>query len=316
MSKPIARRTLLKSAAAAATGMLAMSSSTEARIARPGTIPAVPPVPPAPQAVKPVIYKSIKLGMFNEKLPIIEKFKVLKGLGYDGVELDSPGGHDKKECRKASEETGLLCHGIVCSTHWGTHHSDPSAEVRAKALADLELAIRDTHYVGGTTVLLVPAVVTKDTPQEVAWTRSIENIRKAIPLAAMLGVRICMENVWNRFNYVHDGPGDQTAELWAKYVDEFNNPNIGMYFDFSNHRKYGKSEDWIRTLGKRIVKTDTKDFSLTKGFTEIGQGDVNWPEVRKALGEIGYHGWCSAEVGGGDRKRMQTIKEQMDKVLG
>jgi hexulose-6-phosphate isomerase len=314
MSHRINRRALLKSAAVAATGALAMTQAASARIARPGTVP-VPVAAPAPEPMKPVIYKSIKFGMFSEKLPIVEKFKILKDLGFDGVELDSPGGHDKKECRKASEETGIICHGIVCSTHWGTHHSDPSADVRKKALADLEMAIRDTHYVGGTTVLLVPAVVTKETDQQAAWNRSIENIKQAIPLAAMLGVCICMENVWNRFNYVHDGPGDQTADLLAKYVDAFNSPHVGQYFDFSNHRKYGQTQDWIRTLGKRIVKTDTKDFSLKKGFCEIGEGDVEWPEVRKALTEIGYHGWCSAEVGGGDRNRMKTIKAQLDKVL-
>ena len=311
MTDSLTRRDVIKSAAAvAAAGAFQMTqANADEKPAAPATA--------VPKQEGYAIYKSIKLGMFNEKgLSIEDKFKVLKDLGFDGVELDSPGGHNKKECRDAAEKTGVQCHGIVCSTHWGTHHSDPKPEVRAKALADLETALRDTHFVGGHTVLLVPAVVTAQTTQEQAWERSVENIRKAIPLAAKLGVRIALENVWNRFNYIHDGPGDQTAELWAKYVDVFNDPWVGMYFDFSNHRKYGKSEDWIRTLGKRIIKTDTKDFSLKKGFAEIGEGDVNWPEVRKALAEIGYHGWCSAEVGGGDRARMKTIKEQMDRVLG
>ena len=59
------------------------------------------------------ILKSIKFGMFNEKISIAEKFKLLKEIGYDGVELNSPGGEDKKEALAASRETGLPIHGIV-----------------------------------------------------------------------------------------------------------------------------------------------------------------------------------------------------------
>ena len=94
-------------------------------------------------------------------------------------------------------------------------------------------------------------------------------------------------------------------------------PWVGVYFDIGNHQKYGKPESWIRTLGRRIVKLDAKDWG-GPGATfvrNLGDGDVDWPAVRGALKEIGFTGWATAEMGGGDRKRMADLGRQMDKVL-
>jgi hexulose-6-phosphate isomerase len=86
------------------------------------------------------------------------------------------------------------------------------------------------------------------------------------------------------------------------------------------------SADWIRKLGKRMLKFDFKGYSITKakeakdewkGFqVGIGEGDENWPEVLKALAEVGYNGWATAEVGGGGEKELKDISERMDKILG
>ena len=53
------------------------------------------------------------------------------------------------------------------------------------------------------------------------------------------------------------------------------------------HWKYGNTGDWIRTLGRRVVKLDLKGFSRAQStFTKIGEGDIDWADVRKALVEI------------------------------
>jgi hexulose-6-phosphate isomerase len=55
---------------------------------------------------------------------------------------------------------------------------------------------------------------------------------------------------------------------------------------------------------------------LWKGFSvEIGEGDCNWPEVVRALDEIGFEGWASAEVRGGDASRLRDISKRMDRVF-
>jgi hexulose-6-phosphate isomerase len=220
-----------------------------------------------------------------------------------------------EETKRAIAESGLPVDGTVCSSHWGVRHTDASAETRAKALADLKTALRDTHAVGGHSVLLVVGHG-KDGPESEIWPRSVENIAQAVPLAAELGVHIVIENVWNEFLYNHGGGADQTAEKFVKYVDEFRSPWVGMQFDIGNHWKYGSMGDWIRALGHRVHKLDVKGFSRASNqFTKISQGDIDWADVRKALIEINFYGWCAAEVGGGNLDVLKEISGEMDQVF-
>ena len=263
------------------------------------------------------ILKSIKFGMFGEKISTVEKFKVLKEIGYDGVELNSPGGVNKDEALSASRETGLPIHGVVDSIHWGVRLSSPDKATRAEGLQGLKTALRDTSKVGGSAVLLVPGAVrdAKNENHQQVWERSIEQIHLAIPMAARLGIHILIENVWNGFLYNPKGDDKQSADLLAKYIDEINSPWVGSYFDIGNHQRFGKPAEWIRTLGKRIVKLDVKDWGKSNGFCKIGDGDVDWPDVRNALEEIEFTGWSTAEVGGGNRTRIKEIHDRMNKHL-
>ncbi|MDP0491651.1 MAG: sugar phosphate isomerase/epimerase family protein [Verrucomicrobiota bacterium JB023] len=258
---------------------------------------------------------ALKCGMCKDGETLEEKFQLLKELGYDGVELDSPGGQDKDDALAASQAHGLPIHGVVNSIHWHTRLSDPSVEIREKSLAGLLTAIRECHQVGGTSVLIVPGVVDAQTSHQEAWDRSLEQIARALPLAAQLGIHILIENVWNQMFYDPKGGNEQTAELLARYIDEANSPWLGSYFDIGNHQRFGDPAEWIRTLGKRIVKIDVKDWGREAGFCQLGDGDVDWPEVRRALTEIGFTGWATAEVAGGDRKRCAEILASMRQLL-
>ena len=230
------------------------------------------------------IYKSLKIGMVREpKMSLADKFKMVRDVGFDGIELNAPG-NDIDEVLKASEAAGLPVDGTVDSVHWDVRLSDPDPAVQKKAFEALLAGIKETKAIGGSTILLVPGKVTdpqKENQQQV-WDRSIEHIRRALPLCAELGIYIAIENVWNAFNYIHDGPSDQTADMMAKYIDVIDSPWVAMQFDIGNHQKYGNPAQWIRTLGRRrIVTLDAKDWGgHEKKFTKIGEGDIDWPEVR------------------------------------
>lgn len=261
------------------------------------------------------IKKTLKIGMIQVEGSLTDKFKAAKVAGFDGVEMNSPG-MNVEETKRAIAESGLPVDGTVCSTHWQIRHTSADAEQRAKALEDLKKALRDTHAVGGHTALLVVGHG-QDGPEQEIWPRAIENIKQALPLAAELGVYIAIENVWNHFLYDHGGDSSQTADKYVKFVDQLNSPWVGMQFDIGNHWKYGSMGDWIRTLGKRIVKLDLKGFSRADNkFTKIGEGDLDWADVRLALREIGFAGWAAAEVGGGGPERLLEIAENMNEALG
>ena len=263
------------------------------------------------------IKKAVKFGMVQEEgLSVMEKFQLLKGLGFDGVELDSPSSLDRDEVIAARDATGLPIHGVVDSVHWQKTLSDPDATVRAEGLAGLMTAIGDAHAYGASTVLLVPAVVNKRVSYADAYTRSQTEIRKALPVAVELGVKIAFENVWNMFLL--------SPLECARYVDEFESDQVGWYFDVGNVVNYGWPEHWIHTLGSRILKLDIKEYSRAKrdqegpyaGFrVPLGEGDCDWPAVVQALDEIGYAGWATAEIAGGDTERLREIAERMDRIL-
>lgn len=266
---------------------------------------------------KVALKKSLKFGMVKEDLSVMDKFKLLKDLGFDGVELDSPNDLDMKEVLAARDKTGLLIPGTINSYHWKYPLSDPDPKVREKCVESMKSALRDTKEYGGNTVLLVPAVVSEKVSYDEAYRRSQEEIKKILPVAQETGVKIAIENVWNNFLI---SPMEA-----ARYIDEFDSDMIGWYFDVGNIVRYGWPEQWIKILGDRILKLDIKEYSRKKqseegiwaGFdVEIGEGDCNWPAVMKALEAIDYKGgWGSAEVSGGDRKRLQEISERMDKIF-
>lgn len=260
---------------------------------------------------KPRLKKAVKIGMIRSGKTFEEKFTLIKSLGFEGVELNSPATIDRDEARSASEKTGIKIHGIVDSVHWQTRLSDPDSAVRAKGLEALQTAIKDAAFFGADTVLLVPGKVTDPEKEnyEQVYERSQAEVRKALPLAEDSGVKIAIEVVWNDFI--------TKPEQLVKYVDDFNNPHVGAYFDTSNMLKYGvPAATWIRQLGSRMLKFDFKGYSQTKKWVPIGEGDEDWPEVLKALQEIGYHGWATAEVAGGGEEQLRDISERMDRVLG
>ncbi|MCH2372522.1 MAG: sugar phosphate isomerase/epimerase [Pirellulales bacterium] len=270
-------------------------------------------VPPGAE-LKGQRFKTLKIGMVGEGSTLTAKFKAAKAAGFAAIELNAPG-INTDEVKRAIDESGLPVDGSVCGCHWQIRHTDKDPEVRAKALEELTNALIQTEAVGGKTVLLVVGHG-NDGPEEEIWERSVENISKALPLAGQLGVSIAIENVWNQFCYDHGGDSNQTADKYVKYVDEFNSPLVGMQFDIGNHWKYGSMGDWIRQLGKRIIKLDVKGFSRENNrFTKIGEGDLDFAAVCDSLSEINFHGWCAAEVGGGNMERLVEISKNMDRAF-
>lgn len=262
-----------------------------------------------------LIKKSLKIGMIEGNMTLEEKFRMVKELGFHGVELDSPNDLDPMDVLRARDKSGIEIPGVVNSQHWKLPLSDADPNVRMQCTESMKTALRDCKKYGGTTVLLVPAVVNEKTSYQEAYDRAIVEIKKMLPVAEETGIKIALENVWNNFLL-------SPLEA-AQFVDEINHPLLGWYFDIGNILRYGWPEHWITSLGKRIIKIDIKEYSrkkmnevgLWKGFeVELGDGDVNWSAVNSALRSIGYSGWGSAEVAGGNRERLAEISRRMDVI--
>ncbi len=308
------RRHFLAAGAASIAGVAAMR--THAADSDPGEGPAT---------VRPSegrrILLSCKLGMIpkeldGKELSLVERMRMAGEAGFDGVDFDQAGEWSPEQARDAVRDSGVFVHNAINHAHWSKRLTSANEAERTEGRANIEHCIRVSHAAGGSGVLIVVGRGSDGTAEEVN-ARAKDEIKKLVPLAASLGQMILIENVWNQMHYVHDGPADQTPDQFIQFVDSFNSPWVGMYYDIGNHWKYGQPGDWIRAFGRRCVKLDVKGYSRVKNdWTEITEGDLPWDDVRKALDEIGFAGWATAEVEGGNVERLTTVRKQMEEAFG
>jgi L-ribulose-5-phosphate 3-epimerase len=277
-------------------------------------VAAVAALRPRPAAAAGGLKKAVGVWMLPKELGYLERFQLAKEVGFEGVEIgtitDPAAAQTIKE---AAAKAGLTIHSVMNADHWRYPLSSADPEVVAKSVAGMETSLRNAKLWGCDSVLLVPAVVNPETSYQDAWTRSQKVIKeRLLPLAQELKVVIGMEEVWNKFLL-------SPLEM-ARYVDEFASPWVKAYLDVGNMVFYGYPQDWVRTLGKRIHRVHIKDFKLDRGkgqffWKNIGEGDVDWPEVRKALGEVGYEGWVTTEIEGGDAAYLKDVVKRFDRFL-
>lgn len=247
------------------------------------------------------IRKAVKFHMVNEKLSVVDKFRLLKDIGFDGVEVRTNSNTPISDFLRAHNQARLPIHGVI-------HAADPG----------LMKAIDVARELGGSSVLIVAGEDSKRTYNE-NFQNWLNLIRAAAPYAEKHGVKLLVENVRATFL--------KTAEEMARFLDACQSPAIGAYFDTGNTITWTKqnAEHWARVLGRRIVKLDIKDRGhaefgdrklASKTATGTNGGEVHWKNVRRELTAVEFSGWATAEVRGGDRKRLAGIARWMDQVLG
>ncbi len=264
-----------------------------------------------------------KLGMLPAKLegkavPLVERLRMAAQAGFDGVDCDQAGQFTEEQARDAVRESGVFVHNAINHDHWNRRLTSDKEEDRNTGRANIEHCLRVSHAAGGSGVLIVVGQ-SKDGPAEVIEERCRQEIKKLIPLAASLGQMILVENVGNGMMYDADKPPEQLPDKFIKFVDSFNSPWVGMYYDIGNNYRHGQPGDWIRAFGRRCVKLDVKPSSRTgkKGLEIASENDeIPWADVRKALDEIGFAGWATAEVNGGSLERLTQVRQQMQKAFG
>ena len=258
--------------------------------------------------------KAVLISMLPKERSYRERFQMAVDVGFAGIEMQTvTDAAEAAEIKEASDRTGLKVHSVMNADHWEYPLSSDDPVVVAKSVAGMETSLRNAKLWGAGAVLLVPAVVNPQTSYRDAWTRSQKVIReRLLLLAEELKVIVAVEEVWNKFLL--------SPLEFARYVDEFDSPWLKAYFDVGNVLFYGYPQDWIRTLGPRIVRIHLKDFQVdrSKGrfdWKNLGEGDLDWVEVRKALSEIGYDGWVTTEIDGGDAVYLKDVVGRVDRFL-
>jgi L-ribulose-5-phosphate 3-epimerase len=260
------------------------------------------------------IRKSTLISMLPKEGSYAERFAIARDAGFEAIEMRTiTRAEEAAEIKEAARKTGLRVHSVMNEEHWRSPLSSSDPEVVNRSVLGMETSIRNAALWGSDTVLLVPAVVDAKTSYRDAWTRSQRVIReRLLPAARDAKVVIAVEEVWNKFLL--------SPLEFARYVDEFESPWLKAYFDVGNVVIHAFPQDWIRTLGSRIVKIHLKDFNFDRAngqFTwkNLGEGDIDWPEVRRALQEIGYSGYVTTELAGGDAAYLKDVSARVDRFL-
>ncbi len=252
--------------------------------------------------------KSVSIWSLPATLTLAEKLRLAHDAGFDGFEIDlsdsgpltlNSSSSEISEVRALAEQSGIELSGVATGLYWGANPASNIPAVRALAETILKKQIEIAHCLGLDAVLVVPATVGADfipnceiVPYDTAWQRATDFVRAALPIAEKSRVRICIENVWNKFLL-------SPIEM-RQFIAQFDSEWIGAYFDVGNALNVGYPEHWIKILDNYIRRVHLKDYrravGSVDGFVEILSGDVNWPGVMGALRAIGYDGWLTAEM--------------------
>ncbi|MBO3803788.1 MAG: sugar phosphate isomerase/epimerase [Candidatus Brockarchaeota archaeon] len=260
-----------------------------------------------PRLRKAINYWSFPGGSEGAK-DVRECLKEAKAFGFEGVELclsekgevsleSDPKGLERlaKDAKAMGVEISSLASGLL----WGSSLTSEKPSTRKRAKEIVRKQIEAASALGTDAILVIPGAVDvffmpggEVVQYDAVYERLREAIQDLLPFAEKHGVAIGLENVWNKF---------LLSPLEARdFVDSFKSKYVGIFFDTGNVMPFGYPEQWIRILGKRIKRVHVKDFrrgvGTVEGFVDLLEGDVNWPEVVKALGEAGYGSYLIAEM--------------------
>jgi len=240
-------------------------------------------------------------------MTVAECMAMARDAGYDGIELslDEEGeisldSSEKEilEIKKIAEDQGIEIASLATGLYWAypVTSSDPGIRQKSKDIVRKQLEI--AACLGTDGILVVPGAVAGLDPgsevvqYDVAYNRALEAFAELKAEAESFKVSIGLENVWNKFLL-------SPLEM-RDFIDRIDSPYVGAYLDVGNIIYTGYPEHWIRILGKRIKKVHFKDYrrgvGTLEGFVDLLAGDVNFPEVIRALNDIGYDDYVTAEM--------------------
>ncbi|MCX7919995.1 MAG: sugar phosphate isomerase/epimerase [bacterium] len=238
---------------------------------------------------------------------LAESFKLAKQAGFEAIEVNfTDTGEitakstkaDMQKIKRLAARTGIEISSMSTGLFWRYSFTSDKKEEREQAKKNAMKLLELASYMEVSTVLIVPGHVWSFAPEagiipyDIAYDRSLKAISELAPIAEQYQVNIGLEHVWSKFLL--------SPLEFRDFIDKVGSNYVGAYFDVGNVLLYGFPEQWIRILGKRIKAVHFKDFKIDvgtiHGFVPLLYGDVNWPEVMQAFGEVGYNGYVTAEI--------------------
>lgn len=269
--------------------------------------------------------KGVNFWSFADGISFEEAVAQAKAAGFDGIELvmneQGPLSLESTDeeviaIRDLFRREGMETYSLATSLFWKYSLCDNDPEIVEKGKRLARRMIDFAALLGCTSILMVPGAVKEDIPYDVAYERSLAACMEIRPYAEEKKIHVGIENVWNKFLL--------SPLEFRDFIKKIDSEYMNAYFDVGNVQVNGFPEHWIRILGGLIDKIHIKDFRNSvgniEGFVDLLSGDVNFPAVIKALKDVGYDGWITAEVCPPSKycplATLTNISNSMDVILG
>lgn len=205
--------------------------------------------------------------------------------GFDAIELitrTQPNGEHQpytdtqiREIRDAIEVNGVMLSGICIGSSRDFGLVDYGEIGKGRIMRDFRDAILSAKELGSG-VVLISFFGRNKIKNEDAQNRVIENICELVPIAEECRLILALEMTLS-------------PEIMTDMIDKIGSQSVGIYYDVGNMTAGGfDNADAIRELGGYISAIHIKDRVIGNGGRRLGEGDVNFEDVRDALVEIGY----------------------------
>ncbi len=251
----------------------------------------------------------------NQSL-ITDGVKLCREIGYEGFEIlmtdtgeltPEAGEAEYRAVRRLGDEAGINLCSLCSGSRRGRSLTADDPADRELGIAMHTKLLEAAAGIGIDTVLTTGGGTSPTVPYDVALQRLEDGLKALAPVAARTRVNLALENVWNKLLLSPVEARDMIDRVGSEFV--------GWYFDTGNVVLFGFPEQWIRILGSRIKKVHFKDFKR-QGYqwTQLMDGDVDWPAVMRELRAIGYADHVISEVDG-DRETYAETRRRMEKII-
>jgi L-ribulose-5-phosphate 3-epimerase len=187
---------------------------------------------------------------------------------------------------------------------------EAEAEGRERRLEFLERCARIAAALGGDTISLWSGILPANLDRELAWSHLVAGVRELHGRITPLGVRIAFE----------PEPGMLVNSLadWERLSDEASLPDFGLALDVG-HVPCTESitaGDAIRRYGDAIRTVHLDDSrNGVHEHLQIGDGSLDWPDIMRALRDVGFNGIASVELSRHSHAAPEAARIAMQRLM-
>jgi sugar phosphate isomerase/epimerase len=244
--------------------------------------------------------------------PVTAEIEKIAALGFDYVELamDPPQAHygqmrtQAKAIRSLLEDLGL---GLICHMPTFVSTADLTDSIRDASIDEVLNSLDVAAELGARKVVLHPSTVMgmASLVMEDAMARSLDALHRFVTHAGVLGLRLCLENMFPRISPYVEAP--RFEPLFAQF------PDLRLTFDAA-HAHIGdlagrRIKAILKRWGKRIGHVHLSD---NDGYGDthltLGAGTLPLEMILKHLAAVGYDDTITLEIFSEDAEELETSR--------